>query len=72
MKFSYKYESYNNISEKMLHEVEILSWNCTPFLVNLELKGDSHYVVSKAKITVFYVSRLQKFIVREKVFRNNP
>ena len=37
MKCSYGYESNDNISEGMLHEVEILRWNCTPLLVNLVL-----------------------------------
>ena len=38
MKFSYSYESNDNILERTLHKVEISGWNCTPLLVNLVLK----------------------------------
>ena len=37
MNFFYSYESNDNISETILHEVEILIFNCTALLVNLML-----------------------------------
>ena len=47
MKFTYSYESNDGISERMLREVEIFSWKCTPLLVNLLLKYISFYSMIK-------------------------
>ena len=64
MKFSYSYGSNDNISESfMLHEIEILSWNLTPLLVNLVYSRGQLFAMTLFKFTNESWSYKNKFLI---------